>query len=137
MELRVRPETLAVCRLAAGTPWPPAPGDGSLFSATAAGGGAVASSGAASAAERSLVCREDLAPTGIPVERGWRALTVAGPLDFALVGVVADLTAPLARAGISVFIVSTYDTDHVLVRDGSLDLAVATLTAAGHTVTPA
>lgn len=134
MELRVRPETLAVCRLTDGTPWPPPPGDGSLFSATSATGGTAEASGAS---ERSLVCREDLAPTGDPVERGWRALTVAGPLDFRLVGVVADLTAPLARAGVSVFILSTYDTDHVLVRADALDLAVTTLTAAGHTVAPA
>ena len=137
MELRVRPETLAVCRLAGGTLWPPPPGDGSLFSATSAGDGTAGSPEAGLAGERSQVCREDLAPSGIPVERGWRALTVAGPLDFALVGVVADLTAPLARAGVSVFILSTYDTDHVLVRADSLDLAVTTLTAAGHTVTPA
>jgi hypothetical protein len=134
VELKVRPETLAVCRLADDTPWPPTPGDGSLFSATSAGDGTAAPSGGA---ERSLVCREDLAPTGIPAERGWRALTVAGPLDFTLVGVVADLTAPLARAGVSVFILSTYDTDHVLVRADDLDLAVTTLTAAGHTVAPA
>jgi hypothetical protein len=62
---------------------------------------------------------------------------VAGPLDFALVGVIADLTAGLARAGISVFVLSTFDTDHVLVRADSLDHAVATLTAEGNAVVPA
>jgi hypothetical protein len=46
-------------------------------------------------------------------------------------------TAPLARAGVSVFILSTYDTDHVLIRADALDLAVTTLAAAGHTVAPA
>ncbi len=126
-----------MCRLADGAPWPPTPGDGSLFSATSAGERTAESSGTGTPGRRSLVCRADLAPVGIPVEPGWRALTVAGPLDFALVGVVADLTAPLAGAGISVFILSTYDTDHILVRADSLDRAVATLTAAGHHVAPA
>jgi uncharacterized protein len=126
MELTVRPETLAVCRLAEGTPWPPSPEDGTLYSATSTGVGAVG--------ERSLVCREDLAPTTGRVERGWRAMTVAGPLDFNLVGVLAHLTVPLSQAGISVFVLSTFDTDHVLVRTDSLDQVETTLTAAGHTV---
>ncbi len=81
-----------------------------------------------------MVCREDLAPDDSRAERGWRAFSVAGPMDFALVGVVAALTVPLARAGISVFVLSSYDTDHVLVRAGALDDAVAALAAAGHTV---
>ena len=123
MQLLLRPETLAVCRLPPEQPWPPAPDDGSLFAATSSDG------------ERSVVCRADLAPVGVRVEPGWRALTVVGPLDFALVGVVADLTAPLARAGISVFVLSTFDTDHVLVRAEAVEEALAALTSAGHTLT--
>ena len=61
---------------------------------------------------------------------------MAGPLDFALVGVLADLTAPLADAGISVFVLSTFDTDHVLVRADDLGNAVTALAAAGHGVAP-
>ena len=124
-----------MCRLPGGTPWPEPPDDGSLYSATSTGGDPGDSSPPGPDPERSLVCRQDLAPTGSRVERDWRALTVTGPLDFALVGVVADLTVPLARAGVSVFVLSTYDTDHVLVRAEALDLAVAALTAAGHSVT--
>ena len=62
-------------------------------------------------------------------------MTVAGLLDFALVGLIAGLTEPLARADISVFVLSTFDTDHLLVRAGSLDQAVAALASSGHTVT--
>jgi hypothetical protein len=125
MDLVVRPETLAVCQLRPGQPWPEAPGDGSLFSAVSAG------------EERTLVCRADLAPGGARIESPWRALTVQGPLDFALVGVMAGLTAPLARAGVSVFVVSTFDTDHVLVRAEVLGDAAEALTDGGHTVTGA
>ena len=123
MELLLRAETLSVCRLAPDQPWPDRPDDGSLYSATSSG------------PERSLVCRADLAPAGARTEAGWRALTVAGPLDFALVGVVADLTAAVAGAGVSVFVLSTYDTDHLLVRIDDLDATDRALTAAGHSVT--
>ncbi len=122
MDLVLRPETLSVSRLGDAQAWPPTPTDGSLFVT------------ASSDDERSLVCRSDLVPAGARVEPGWRALTVAGVLDFALVGVMAGLTAPLARTGVSVFVLSTFDTDHVLVRSGDLPQAVAALAAAGHTV---
>ncbi len=59
---------------------------------------------------------------------------MVGPLDFALVGVMADLTAAVARAGVSVFVLSTFDTDHLLVRIDDLDTADGALTAAGHSV---
>ena len=67
-------------------------------------------------------------------ERGWRALKVEGPLDFSLTGVLASLAAPLADARISIFALSTYDTDYVLVRANDLAQACETLSAAGHTV---
>ena len=122
MELLLGSETLSVCRLTADQPWPAPPDDGSLFSVTSTGD------------ERSLVCRADLAPAGARIEAGWRVLTVVGPLDFALVGVMADLTAAVARAGVSVFVLSTFDTDHLLVRIDDLDTADRALTAAGHSV---
>jgi hypothetical protein len=85
--------------------------------------------------ELSIVCRDDAVPeTHTEVERGWRALAVVGSLDFALTGIVASLSAPLAAAGISIFGISTYDTDHILVRADRLDDAKAVLASAGHTV---
>lgn len=82
--------------------------------------------------ELSIVARQDLIPERLPCERDWRALQVVGPLDFALVGVIASLSLPLARAGVSLFSVSSYDTDYLLVRAKNLDKAIAALEAAGH-----
>jgi uncharacterized protein len=58
---------------------------------------------------------------------------VLGPLDFALTGIVAALTAPLAAAGISVSVIATYDTDYLLVKADRLADAAAALRAAGYT----
>lgn len=75
--------------------------------------------------------RGDL-PEETRIEGGWSCLRVEGPLDFSLVGVLAALAAPLARAGISVFALSTYDTDYLLVGNGQLSRAGAALSEAGH-----
>lgn len=65
------------------------------------------------------------------------ALEVAGPLDFALTGVLAGHAVPLAEAGVSIFALATYDTDVLLVREAQLDAAIAALRAAGHDVSRA
>jgi hypothetical protein len=84
--------------------------------------------------ELSIVCADDAVPaTHTEVERGFRAIAVTGTLDFALTGIVATLAQPLADAGISIFGISTYDTDHILVRGENLDAARDALEAAGHT----
>lgn len=86
------------------------------------------------AGELSIVCPEAEVPADVHHEGPWRALRVSGPLDFALVGILARLTAPLAAAGIPVFTMSTFDTDYLLVRSGHLDGAVGALRDAGHDV---
>ena len=68
------------------------------------------------------------------VEDGWRAFKVLGPLDFSLTGILSAIAAPLAEAGISIFALSTYDTDYVLVRAHALDSACAVLSAAGYQI---
>ena len=68
------------------------------------------------------------------METGWRCLVVEGPLEFTQVGVLASLVQPLAEAQISIFVLSTYDTDYLLVKEHHLDNALAALRAAGHTV---
>jgi hypothetical protein len=85
-------------------------------------------------AELSLVCAAQLAPQDAVVENGWSALVVDGPLDFGLTGILASIAGPLADAQISIFALSTYDTDYVLVKTDQADAAVRTLEAAGHTV---
>jgi uncharacterized protein len=68
------------------------------------------------------------------VESGWRVLKVRGPLDFSLVGILASIAAPLAQAGISIFSISTFDTDYILVKEITLEKAQAALEEAGHQV---
>jgi hypothetical protein len=85
--------------------------------------------------ELSIVADEDAAiPEQAACERGWRALKVAGKLDFALTGVLVSILAPLAAEKISVFAFSTFDTDYVLVKQTALAAAMAVLRAAGHEV---
>src|SRR3954471_11539066 len=65
--------------------------------------------------ELSIVCPEEAVPPDTTVEDGFRALKLPGPIPFSETGVLAGLAGPLAAAGISIFAVSTYDTDYVLV----------------------
>lgn len=67
------------------------------------------------------------------MEHGWRALQVEGPLDFSLTGILASLATPLSGAGISIFAISTYDTDYLLVKEVHLDRARKVLEALGYT----
>ncbi len=89
--------------------------------------------------EQSVVAREDLLTSldGAQVEGGWRVFGLAGPLDFALVGILADISGVLAESGISIFAISTYDTDYILVKEIRLRAAKAALVAAGYRVTEA
>ncbi len=82
-------------------------------------------------AELSIVCPKDLVPPGARVEAPWHAYAVDGTLDFALVGILVRLTTPLASAGISVFAISTFDTDYLLVPAASADAAVRAWLSAG------
>jgi len=84
--------------------------------------------------ELTVVAPQNAVPDGVVAERGWRALEVAGPLDLTMTGVMADLAGALAGAGVSLFAVSSYDTDVLLVREAQLAAAVAALRAAGHDV---
>lgn len=118
--LRLVPGRLSVCRLPADAPWPIPARAQSLFSVTR------------TAQEISIVCDEDEAPHGARVEAEWSCLEVVGPLDFQMVGVLAGLTHCLAAVGVSVFVMSTYDTDLVLVREHNLVPAMAALAQSGY-----
>jgi hypothetical protein len=86
------------------------------------------------AAEVSVICPAVLLPPGESTSKGWRLLTVDGPLDFTLTGVMASLAGSLAAAGVPLFAMSTYETDHILVKHADLDRAVTALREAGHEV---
>ncbi len=80
------------------------------------------------------MCSQEDVPGDVTSESGWRCLRVVGPLEFSMVGVIASLTGILATANISVFVISTFDTDLVLVKQADLEAAIESLTAAGHVV---
>ena len=84
--------------------------------------------------ELSIVCPEDSVPDDIQAERGWRILEVEGPLDFSMTGVLNGLTMPLAESEISVFVLSTYLTDYLLIREKDLESAITALRAQGHKI---
>ncbi|MDQ6418451.1 ACT domain-containing protein [Paenibacillus sp. LHD-117] len=69
------------------------------------------------------------------VEHGWKGLKVTGILDFSLTGILASLAVPLAEHKISIFAVSTFNTDYILVKEELLSQAKAVLEQAGHTFT--
>lgn len=108
LQLRETPWRLAICRFAAEAPLPAwvMHGSAEFWSLTR------------TPHELSVVCSEDDLPPSVDsqVEHDWRAFAVVGPLPFGLTGVVSSLTTPLAAAGIPVFVISTYDTDYLLVK---------------------
>lgn len=112
---------LAVCRLEPGAP-APAWAAGAFYSVTH------------TPEEVSVVCLESLVPAGVPCERGWRLLKIEGPLDFGLVGVLAGVLTLLAQAGVSVFTLSTFETDYILVKQAAVQRAVEALRAAGYRI---
>lgn len=86
--------------------------------------------------ETSVVGLAAHVPGGLRQEGPFRALEVAGPLDFAMVGVLASILNPLAAAGLTVLTLSTFDTDWVLIRTEEIDVATDVLRKAGLVVTP-
>jgi hypothetical protein len=121
LTLRVLPGSFAVCRLPAEATLPSDVTEEPFFSITR------------TAEELSLVCRSGAVPLDsagrMQVEAGWRMLKVEGPLDFALTGVLATLTAALAHRGISVCALSTFDTDYLLVKEDRMEAALEALKA--------
>ena len=122
LELDVLPDLYAICRWPAGATLPDWLHQGTFVSITR------------TPTELSVVCAADAVPAGTTCEAPWRVLAVRGPLDFALTGVLASLASPLAAAGVSLFAISTYDTDYLLVRGGDVERASEVLKKAGHRV---
>lgn len=112
-------ETLAVCRLGPNEPvpdWVPVEGFTTITRTTE---------------ELSIVCAEHACPEGIKAERGWAALKVLGPLPFDAVGILNQITGPMAQAGIPIIAIGTFDTDYVLVQRSQIATADTILAEAG------
>ncbi len=121
LNLELVPGSYAVCRLGADEPLP-VWATGAFVSLTRTD------------VELSIVCEQGRVPAQVRSEPGWRCLRVRGPLGFGMTGVLASLAGPLAGSGVSIFVVSTYDTDYLMVQARDLERAVAALERAGHAV---
>jgi hypothetical protein len=122
MTLAVLDDLFSICRLGPAAPIPDWAHAGALVSITRTGD------------ELSIVCPQSLVPQGIRAEQDFRALKIEGPLDFSLTGLLANLSGALAAANISLFALSTFDTDYILVRDRDALRAVQALEGAGHQI---
>ncbi len=122
LELTLLLERFAISRLAADAPIPEWATEGPFFSLTRTGD------------ELSVVTELSRVPVGVQSQPGWRVLKVHGPFVLSEIGVLASLAAPLAEAKISLFAVSTFDTDYLLVASETLPAAIAALERAGHTI---
>lgn len=118
------PSLYAVARLAPSAPFPGwADGDG-FVSVTR------------TAEELSVVCLEARVPPGVQAERGWKAFRFVGPFAFEATGIVLSVIQPLSESGIGVFVVSTFDGDHLLLQERDTARGRALLEGAGHTLLP-
>jgi hypothetical protein len=113
--------TFAICRLDSGDPVP-AWAQGEFVSITRTND------------ELTIVCIQDDVPAGIHCDLGWRCLRPDGRFDLTEVGVIASLAKPLADNGVSVFVIGTFDTDYLLVKESRLSDAVVALEQSGHSV---
>jgi uncharacterized protein len=119
-DLTLLPGSFAIVRLVTDAPLPRWATQGVFFSITR------------TSDEVSVVCPADVVPRGISAETGWRALKVKGAFALSEIGVLAALAAPLADAKVSLFAISTFDTDYLLVNERQLHVAIAALKGAGH-----
>jgi hypothetical protein len=82
--------------------------------------------------ELTIVCHEDRVPEGVEAEHGWACLRTIGPFDFQATGVVQSLISPLSSHGIGIFVLCTFDGEHLLIPEAESRRACDLLTAAGH-----
>ncbi len=122
LALTLFPERFAISRLAADAPIPAWATQGPYYSVTRTGD------------ELSVVTELSRVPADVPSQPGWRVLKVHGPFVLSEIGVLSALVTPLAEARISLFAVSTFDTDYLLIASESLPAAIAALERAGHTI---
>ena len=120
--LKILPERMAICRFAPAAPLPDWIGETGFYSLTR------------TEAELTIVCPETRLAPGTTGETGWRCFKVQGILDFSEIGIIFSLTRPLAENGVSVFVISTFDTDYFMVKEKDLAKAIDALTAGGHRV---
>lgn len=122
IELKELPGSYAICRLDSGHPIP-AWADGDGFASISR-----------TDDELSVVCRQDRVPAGVRMDGDWLCLKLVGPFAFDEAGVVLSVIRPLSENGIGIFVVSTFDGDHLLIKRADAEPATRLLTDVGHRV---
>ena len=88
--------------------------------------------------EISVVANQvDYVRPDLKCNRDWCILKIIGPLDFTLVGIVADLSTILKNKKIPIFVISTYDTDYILIKQADLGKGIKALEEKGHKISMA
>lgn len=122
LHLSELPGEFSVCQLGSDDEIPAWATEGSFFTVSR------------TADELSIVCESGLVPSGVKAEHGWMCLKVAGPLDFSLTGILASLVSPLGENDISIFALSTFNTDYLLIGKENFSRAKEILVKSGHTI---
>lgn len=122
LTLKILPDRMAVCRFEPSAPLPGWIDQPGFYSITR------------TAEELSVVCNEEHVPPGTQSEAGWRCFQLLGPFTFSEIGIISSLTQPLSESGVCVFVISTFDTDYLMVKDKDLAKTIDTLTVQRHQV---
>lgn len=84
--------------------------------------------------EISVVMLQDKISSDVRVEKDWRILKVEGTLDFSLIGILAKISEILAKNSISIFVISTFNTDYILVKEEKVEKAILVLSEEGYEI---
>jgi len=84
--------------------------------------------------ELSIVCPDFIKLNSNESESGWAALEVLGPLGFSMTGILSNISGVLAQEKISIFAISTFDTDYILIKQEFIDNAINSLQKNGYNV---
>ena len=84
--------------------------------------------------EISVVMLQDKISSDVKAEKDWRILKVEGTLDFSLIGILAKISGILAKNSISIFVISTFNTDYILVKEEKVEKAILVLSEEGYEI---
>lgn len=112
LHLKLLKDTYGVCRLQKNDSIPSWAFEGEFYSITKTDD------------ELSIVCLQNNIPENIKCETDWKILKIQGPLDFSLIGILSKISTLMAENEISIFAVSTYDTDYILIKEEKIDIAI-------------
>ena len=115
LEIQTLQSSYAICQLSSASTPPKRPEGAEFWSLSV------------TAEEMSLVCETKYTPENSKADSGWRMFRVAGAMDLDEVGVLVRILEPLREAGISIFAISTFDTDYVLIREANFEQAIQLL----------